>query len=149
MMRGGLSVRRHLGRADVWCTVAVPSTGSLGIAQLKALEHDWNYDSIVVHYSGHQFYPDMRSIQDFDIGHRHWDDFSYHYGIAKTGEIYEGRELIHKGSHIKLQNTGPRSAASASEISTAACIIYLKVILTVPTRFPRQCWIRWPGSARH
>ena len=70
------------------------------------LESDWNYDSIVIHYTGHGDYPDMRSVQIFDVEHRAWDDVSYHYAISPAGEIFEGRELIYKGSHIKLQNTG-------------------------------------------
>ncbi len=70
------------------------------------LEPDWNYDSIVVHYTGHGSYPDMKSVQAFDIEHRAWDDVAYHYAVSPAGQLFEGRELVYKGSHVKLQNTG-------------------------------------------
>lgn len=85
----------------------------------RALEYDWNYDSIVVHYSGHEYYPDMRSIQNFDLDHRHWDDMAYHYGITKNGTIYEGRELIYKGSHVNLQNTGKIGIVCIGDFDTS------------------------------
>ncbi len=73
----------------------------------KHLEADWNYNSIVVRYSGHGDLTSMRKIQDFDYSSsRAWDDISYHYGIAMDGKIFEGRELVFKGSHLKLHNTG-------------------------------------------
>ena len=73
---------------------------------VRLMEPDWNYDSIVVHYTGHEVYGDMRAIQAFDLDHRHWDDVAYHYAISPNGRIYEGRELVFKGSHVRLQNTG-------------------------------------------
>ena len=48
----------------------------------------------------------MRAIQDFDHDHRDWDDIAYHYAVSPTGMLFEGRELMFKGSHVKLQNTG-------------------------------------------
>jgi hypothetical protein len=72
----------------------------------KPLEPDWNYDSIVVHYTGHGSFPNMQSIQDFDVDHQHWEDIAYHYAVSPTGALFEGRELQFKGSHVKLQNTG-------------------------------------------
>ena len=48
----------------------------------------------------------MRAIQLFDTEHLHWSDVAYHYGISMKGEIFERRELIYKGSHVKSQNTG-------------------------------------------
>lgn len=71
------------------------------------LDYDWNYDSIVVHYTGHQSYPNMRSIQDLDMEHdRDWHDVAYHYGISRDGKITEGREILFKGSDVYHQNTG-------------------------------------------
>lgn len=70
------------------------------------LEPDWYYDSIVVHYTGHQNLTTPHAIQAYDIEHDHFDDVAYHYIIEPGGLIYEGRELIYKGSHVKLQNTG-------------------------------------------
>ena len=70
------------------------------------LELDWNYNSIVVHYTGHENYPTMRSIQELDMEHKRWQDFAYHYAITKEGQIIEGREILYKGSDVLLQNTG-------------------------------------------
>lgn len=75
-------------------------------APTRPLEPDWNYDSIVVHYTGHGSFPDMKSIQTFDVNHQAWDDIAYHYAVSPNGRLFEGRELIFKGSHVKLQNTG-------------------------------------------
>lgn len=70
------------------------------------MELDWNYDSIVIHYTGHGDYPTMRTIQDFDMNHRKWQDIAYHYAVWPQGQISEGREIIHKGSNVRNQNTG-------------------------------------------
>lgn len=75
-------------------------------APLRPLEPDWNYNSIVVHYTGHGTYPTVASIQAFDVEHRAWDDIAYHYAVSPAGGLFEGRELVFKGSHVKLQNTG-------------------------------------------
>lgn len=48
----------------------------------------------------------MRAIQDFDLDHQSWEDIAYHYAVFPTGALFEGRELMFKGSHVKLQNTG-------------------------------------------
>lgn len=48
----------------------------------------------------------MRSIQNFDLDHQHWDDIAYPYGITKDGQIHEGREIVFEGSHVKLRNGG-------------------------------------------
>jgi hypothetical protein len=72
----------------------------------RALDPDWNYNAIVVHYTGHANLTSVQAIQDFDVDHQHWDDMAYHYAVTPGGTIYEGRELQFKGSHLKLQNTG-------------------------------------------
>jgi hypothetical protein len=75
-------------------------------APKKTLTPDWNYNSIVVHYPGHGLLRTPRAIQQYDFDHNNWDDVSYHYVISTDGQIFEGRELIYKGSHVLLQNTG-------------------------------------------
>lgn len=69
------------------------------------LEFDWGYDSIVVHYTGHDNLLSMGSIQNFDLNHRHWDDISYHYAVSPSGQLFEGRQILYKGAHVKSQNT--------------------------------------------
>ena len=85
----------HIVRRSAW--KARPPT--------RPLDPDWDYDSIVVHYTGHDTYESPLAIQDFDVGHQHWDDIAYHYAISPAGRIYEGREIVFKGSHLKLQNS--------------------------------------------
>ena len=70
------------------------------------LDPDWHYNAIVVHYTGHEDLQTMKAIQSFDLDHRHWQDVAYHYAVSPSGQVYEGRQIIFKGSHIKLQNTG-------------------------------------------
>ena len=72
----------------------------------RPLEPDWDYNAIVIHNSGHGHLDTMLKIQKFDLGERHWDDISYHYGIMPDGTIFEGRPLIYKGADVKNQNTG-------------------------------------------
>ena len=86
----------HVIRRDQWGAKPPKDT----------LDFDWHYDSIVVHYTGHDNLLSMRSIQDFDVNHQHWSDVSYHYAVSRGGQIFEGRQLVYKGAHVKLQNTG-------------------------------------------
>jgi hypothetical protein len=37
---------------------------------------------------------------------RGWDDIGYHYIIEPNGDVYEGRYLSKKGSHVEGANTG-------------------------------------------
>lgn len=62
------------------------------------MEPDWNYRAIAVHHSGYSGLNNMRSVQDEHL--KKYADIGYHYGIASSGEIYEGRELMFKGSHV-------------------------------------------------
>jgi hypothetical protein len=83
-------------RRDAWSAKS-PTT---------SLDLDWDYDSIVIHNSGHGHLDTMLKIQKFDLEKRHWEDISYHYGIMPDGTIFEGRQLIYKGADVKNQNTG-------------------------------------------
>ena len=74
--------------------------------QARVPELDWNYTALVVHNTGHGHVDTMAKIQDFDQGSRGWDDVAYHYGVQADGGIFEGRELVYKGSDVKNQNTG-------------------------------------------
>ncbi len=74
--------------------------------QARVPDLDWNYTAIVIHNTGHGHVDTMPKIQDFDQGSRGWDDVAYHYGVRADGVIFEGRELVYKGSDVKNQNTG-------------------------------------------
>ena len=47
----------------------------------------------------------VRAIQKYHINANGWDDIAYHFIIDSLGSIFEGREIIHIGSHC-IPNTG-------------------------------------------
>ncbi|OUJ17123.1 hypothetical protein [Acetobacter sp. DsW_063] len=75
---GDLVARKKIAAQVLMQTGAVPRKIWGALEPVRPLTPDWNYDSIVVHYSGHDSYPNMASIQGFDLEHRHWDDVAYH-----------------------------------------------------------------------
>ena len=54
------------------------------------LERDWNYNSIVIHFTGRAHLSTMPLIQAYDVGHDHFTDVAYHYAVTATGQIFEG-----------------------------------------------------------
>ena len=70
------------------------------------LEKDWDYDSIVIHHSGNRGYKDPKEIERKHMDDNKYDDVGYHYMIHPNGTIYEGREIIYKGTHVFQVNTG-------------------------------------------
>ncbi len=67
---------------------------------------DWGYDSVAVHHSGNNGYKDPKDIEKKHMTSNNYDDVGYHYLIHHSGTIYEGREIVYKGSHVRLANTG-------------------------------------------
>ncbi len=67
---------------------------------------DWDYDTIVVHHSGRRGLTDPRAVQNEHMDRNHWCDVGYHFMIGPAGQIYEGRSLLFKGSHVRGANTG-------------------------------------------
>ncbi|MDX1605387.1 MAG: N-acetylmuramoyl-L-alanine amidase [Candidatus Competibacterales bacterium] len=67
---------------------------------------DWNYDCVAVHHSGNWGYKDPKDIENLHMNKNGYDDVGYHYLIHPNGTIYEGREIVYKGSHVRLKNTG-------------------------------------------
>lgn len=123
-------------------------------APKHSLEPDWFYDSIVVHYTGHDTYESPRAIQDFDVNHQHWDDIAYHYAVSPTGKIYEGREIVFKGSHVKLQNTGKIGIVCMGDFDSAMSNLLLgksnsgdpvrSSMLDALRRLRRELMLRFP-----
>ncbi len=74
--------------------------------QARVPELDWDYTAIVIHNTGHGSIDTMPKIQDLDQNTRGWDDVAYHYAVRADGVIFEGRELVYKGSDVRNQNTG-------------------------------------------
>jgi hypothetical protein len=67
---------------------------------------DWDYNTVVVHHSGRSGQTDPKKIQNKHMDTNHWDDVGYHFMIGPSGQIYEGRQLVYKGSHTEGANTG-------------------------------------------
>ncbi|MDH4396727.1 MAG: peptidoglycan recognition family protein [Limnobacter sp.] len=70
------------------------------------LEYDWNYHSIAIHHSGNKGYKNPKQIEDYHMRNNQFDDVGYHFMVSPEGNIFEGRNLLHKGSHVKASNTG-------------------------------------------
>lgn len=70
------------------------------------MERDWDYTTVVVHHSGNSGEKDPVAIEARHMGTNKWDDIGYHYLIPPSGEVYEGRYLAFKGSHVDNANTG-------------------------------------------
>jgi hypothetical protein len=88
MMQQVIQGRRRVVEARIAQGLGITRRAAWGArSPARPLDYDWHYGSIVVHYSGHEYYPDMRSIQNFDLNHRHWEDVAYHYGIAGNGKM--------------------------------------------------------------
>jgi hypothetical protein len=73
---------------------------------LPKLESDWDYHSIVIHHSGNWGVKVPREIENLHMLKHGWPDVGYHYLIHPDGKIYEGRSILHKGSHVARANTG-------------------------------------------
>ncbi|CCN70379.1 peptidoglycan recognition family protein [Vibrio nigripulchritudo] len=44
-------------------------------------------------------------MSSFTGSDQNFDAVGYHYLIDSSGKVYEGRELIYKGSHVLMKNT--------------------------------------------
>jgi hypothetical protein len=67
------------------------------------------YKSGVVHHTAFYETDDlttMREIQNQHMDLREWADIGYHFGVGRTGTIYEGRSLQARGTHTEHYNTG-------------------------------------------
>ncbi|WP_374461047.1 DUF6443 domain-containing protein [Chryseobacterium taeanense] len=76
------------------------------------------YNSITVHHSGNK--DDYLTIQDLQIKEQRdgYADIPYHFAIDKNGNIYEGRPIDVKGSHVKGGNTGNIGIVLLSDLDT-------------------------------
>ena len=70
------------------------------------LNTDWDYNSIAVHHSGNSGDDEPTLIEEKHMDEEGWWDVGYHFLIDPEGQIYEGRKLFFKGSHIGGANTG-------------------------------------------
>lgn len=67
------------------------------------------YRTLVVHHSVLYETDDaatMREIQNQHMDMRRWADIGYHFGVGRSGEVFEGRALAVRGTHVEGYNTG-------------------------------------------
>lgn len=67
------------------------------------------YRTVVIHHSALYEVDDettIRAIQTKHMDERKWADIAYHFGVGKTGQVFEGRDLAVRGTHVEYHNTG-------------------------------------------
>ncbi|CAD7801671.1 hypothetical protein CHRY9390_00811 [Chryseobacterium aquaeductus] len=76
------------------------------------------YNTITVHHSGNK--DDYMSIQQLQQKEQDdgYADIPYHFAIDSKGNIYEGRPIGVKGSHVKGGNTGNIGIVLMSDLDT-------------------------------
>lgn len=66
---------------------------------------DWDFHSVVIHHSGNWGEKNPVNIERLHLVENRFDHVGYHYLIDSSDKVYEGRELIYKGSHVRHSNT--------------------------------------------
>ena len=74
------------------------------------LERDWDYSMIALHHAGRSYScgsgaQQMLEIQQMQQSKEDFTDIGYHFGIDCAGNIYEGRDIRFKGTHVLRFNT--------------------------------------------
>jgi hypothetical protein len=67
------------------------------------------YRTVVVHHSVLYEGDDlstMRAIQEQHMDLRGWADIAYHFAVGQSGQVFEGRPLTVRGTHVEGFNTG-------------------------------------------
>ena len=67
---------------------------------------DPNKTGVILHQTDGSPNQSIKSIQNDHIKRRKWSDIGYHFLIAGSGYIYEGRPLDKLGAHVAGKNTG-------------------------------------------
>jgi hypothetical protein len=67
------------------------------------------YRTVVVHHSVLYEGDDLSTMQKIQEEHmdlRQWADIGYHFGVGRGGQVFEGRPLNVRGTHVETFNTG-------------------------------------------
>jgi hypothetical protein len=68
-----------------------------------------DYQTVIIHHSAEYFVSDLLSVLDIQKSHRStrgWADVAYHYFVGKSGDVFEGRDIGVRGTHVQTYNTG-------------------------------------------
>ncbi len=80
-----------------------------------------DYQTIVVHHSVLIESDDMSTMQRIQREHmdlRGWADVGYHFGIGRGGQVFEGRDLNVRGTHVEHFNTGSVGVVFFGDLDT-------------------------------
>jgi hypothetical protein len=67
------------------------------------------YRTVVIHHSVLYEGDDLTTMQEIQKEHmelRRWADIGYHFGVGQGGQVFEGRALNVRGTHVEGFNTG-------------------------------------------
>lgn len=67
------------------------------------------YRTAVIHHSVIYEGDDPSTMREIQIEHmdeRKWADIGYHFGVGRSGQVFEGRDLAARGTHVEGFNTG-------------------------------------------
>ncbi|MBI5961254.1 MAG: N-acetylmuramoyl-L-alanine amidase [Chloroflexi bacterium] len=67
------------------------------------------YRTVVVHHSVIYKTDDPTTMQEIQTEHldlRKWADVGYHFGVGVSGQVFEGRSLGARGTHVEQFNSG-------------------------------------------
>ncbi len=79
------------------------------------VDFDWAHDTLVIHHSGNAILEEWtplrleerhRAKKQMVFGGEGWADVGYHFIVDQEGVLFEGRNLLFKGSHVEGGNTG-------------------------------------------
>ena len=80
-----------------------------GVSQAVGHSYDWDYSMVALHHAGRsRGCGGIGAIQMKRILKDHLikdNDIGYHFGIDCAGEVFEGRDIRFKGSHLELFNS--------------------------------------------
>lgn len=80
------------------------------------------YQTVVVHHSVLYEEDDlstMQKIQQEHMGLRGWADIGYHFGVGRSGQVFEGRALNVRGTHVEAFNTGSAGVVFLGDFQSA------------------------------
>jgi hypothetical protein len=81
------------------------------------------YRTVVVHHSVLYETDDpatMRAIQQQHMDLRGWADIGYHFGVGQSGQVFAGRALDVRGTHVESFNTGSVGVVLLGDFSQSA-----------------------------
>ncbi len=81
------------------------------------------YRTVVVHHSVLYEADDpatMRAIQQQHMDLRGWADIGYHFGVGQSGQVFAGRALDVRGTHVERFNTGSVGVVMLGDFSQSA-----------------------------